>query len=517
MPRILLFIIFTLLSHLASAQAFRYYEKVFSEIDTFANLEYARTDWLNNHISLAGELQIHAGETQTENRGLFMDIFVPKNDTIKKRPTIIFAHSGGFLAGTRHNDDMLAMCDSFAQKGYVTATIDYRLGLACSVTTFLGIILHAQFDPKNGYRTVYRATQDSRAAIRFLKHNAELYGIDTTKMYMVGSSAGAFVALHNLFLDKPEEIPSEIFNEPSLGPLDTVGIQGYGSQLNAAVSMWGALHQTQLIEDNKTPLLLIHGEADETVYFKKGVPLKTFVPDLPAISYNISATYGSFCIDTAFQNRGIFQETYFVPGQKHSFYGVNTGNFTENGPNAYWDTVQWKINNFLFEQFKPEAKFQAQTNEYQIELTDTSQDAYYSEWNLGDGNNLEGRHVFHTFSDTGKFVIRLKTCLENRACDTVSKVVLIKTVQDSIPLSTEMFSDLKVEIYPNPASNEIHIKGITTKYKACIYSLSGEKIIDFGETNSSTLPISALKNGIYFLKIETERNTVSKLIVKNNR
>jgi len=60
---------------LVSAQAFRYHEKVFSEIDTFGNIEYARADWLNNHISLAGELQIHAGETQTENRGLFMDIF----------------------------------------------------------------------------------------------------------------------------------------------------------------------------------------------------------------------------------------------------------------------------------------------------------------------------------------------------------------------------------------------------------------------------------------------------------
>jgi hypothetical protein len=280
--------------------------------------------------------------------------------------------------------------------------------------------------------------------------------------------------------------------------------------------MWGALHQTQLIENNKTPLLLIHGEADETVYFKKGIPLKTFVPDISAISYNISATYGSFCIDTAFQNRGVFQETYFVPDQKHSFYGVNTGNFTEDGPNVYWDTIQWKINNFLFEQFKPEAQFEAQTNEYEIELTDISQNAFYSEWNLGDGNKLNGMQVFHTFSDTGKFVVNLKTCLENMACDTVSKVIHIKTKQDSIPLAAETFQNLKVEIYPNPAKHEIHLKGISKKYKACIYSLSGEKIIDFGESNSSTITISGIKNGVYFLKIETERNTLVKLFVKNN-
>ena len=68
----------------------------------------------------------YANENSSSNDNLVMDIYEPLGDVLTQRPAIVFAHSGGFITGDRNHDDMVAFCDSFARKGYVTATIDYR-------------------------------------------------------------------------------------------------------------------------------------------------------------------------------------------------------------------------------------------------------------------------------------------------------------------------------------------------------------------------------------------------------
>ncbi|MDB9806208.1 alpha/beta hydrolase fold domain-containing protein, partial [Crocinitomicaceae bacterium] len=93
-------------------------------------------------------------------------------------------------------DDMVALCDSFARKGFVTASIGYRKG----------------FNPlsqSSAVRAVYRGTQDARAAIRYLKEFATTYGIDTNYTFVGGSSAGGFMALHTAYLTDAEA-PSDI-------------------------------------------------------------------------------------------------------------------------------------------------------------------------------------------------------------------------------------------------------------------------------------------------------------------
>ena len=58
-------------------------------------------------------------------QALYVDIVQPKNDTLSKRPLIIWAFGGGFISGTRQT--MREFCNTYAKKGYVCATIDYRL------------------------------------------------------------------------------------------------------------------------------------------------------------------------------------------------------------------------------------------------------------------------------------------------------------------------------------------------------------------------------------------------------
>lgn len=490
------------------AQPFRYSEKIFQETDTLKNVEYATADWLNNSFSLLADYNIHDGENKTEMRPVYMDIFTPKGDTLTKRPAIIFVHSGGFLMGSKKNDDMIAFCDSFARRGYVTAALGYRIGMGAEITTLWGFPLSIKLSEKNAARAVYRATQDSRAAIRFLKSKAGDYGIDTSKIYMVGSSAGGFVALHNLYMNQPHEIPELALTEPSLGNLDTVGIQGYGSQANAIVSMWGALEKPELIEDEKTPVFLVHGEDDDVVYFKKGMPLKTLVPVNDAIDFLIPETYGGFCIDTALINRNVEHETYFVPGKKHEFYGVATGMFGEDDPNQYWDTIQNKISNFLLDQFHPSANFNLTIDGLTVTLHNTSSDSFYTEWDLGNDSTATGSPITHSYSQPGEYKIQLTTYNENMAADTLTKSVLI------IPVSAKTELEEQIKVYPNPVRDRIYINGISGNYNATVFDLSGRRRITVFNSQKSYIEVDQLKTGFYILEIEWKGRKIYHKILK---
>ena len=114
---------------------------------------------------------------------------------------------------------MVAFCDSFARKGYVTATIDYRQG----VEVVDNGNLHYT-------RSAYRGVQDGRAAVRFLRANAETYGIDPDKIYWGSNSAGSFIGLNSIYMDsneKPTHVGSVNYTDgmipysgPDLGGLD---------------------------------------------------------------------------------------------------------------------------------------------------------------------------------------------------------------------------------------------------------------------------------------------------------
>src|ERR1041385_6518935 len=63
---------------------------------------------------------------------LKMDIYYPDMslDTMTKRPLIVSMHGGGFSVGSRTVN--AGFCEEFALRGYVSATIDYRLYSSCS-------------------------------------------------------------------------------------------------------------------------------------------------------------------------------------------------------------------------------------------------------------------------------------------------------------------------------------------------------------------------------------------------
>jgi predicted esterase len=508
----ILFTVFVFLSVFGvDAQPFRYLNTIFQKSDTLKEIEYARAEWLNRPIAMLASYNIHEGENTTINRPLFMDISVPHGDTLKNRPAIIFAHSGGFLLGSRYNDDMTALCDSFARRGFVTATIDYRIGMGATVTRFLGIIIGLKVTETNGYRSFYRGIQDSRAAIRFLKQNAGVYGIDTTKVYFVGSSAGAILSLHNVYLDQPDEILPDAFSTPSLGSLDSIGVQGFGAKASATVGMWGSLQAPELIENEDTPIFLIHGTDDDIVPFKKGILLEGIVPSNPAVSVTLPESYGSFCIDTALNNRSISHETYFVPGKKHEFYGVDTGEFPPEGPNEYWDTIQWKIGDFVFERFRPDAGFNVEIQNLTAHFSCTSSEINLAKWDFGDGTTGNGNQVSHTYTVDGIYNVQLTVFNNNLACDTLTKQV---TAETDVLVENNAMNE--ISIYPNPVSGSINFAGISKTFDVLVYNLHGQLLFSQKNVSENNINVKFLNQGTYIIEINFDEGKIRRKFFKTD-
>ena len=63
-----------------------------------------------------------------------MDVYTPDGDNYSERPLIIFAHGGVFITGNKNNTAMVELCEAFAKRGYVTASIQYRLTNFSSLT-----------------------------------------------------------------------------------------------------------------------------------------------------------------------------------------------------------------------------------------------------------------------------------------------------------------------------------------------------------------------------------------------
>lgn len=273
---------------------------------------------------------LYDNETDLTEVKLHMDIYSPKGDTEKNRPAVVVFHGGAFAAGDKADMDQQSVtyCDSLAARGFVTAAVEYRLGITATFEDYALTIDSLDFS-----RTVYRGVQDTRAAIRYLRANAKKLGIDPDRIYVLGNSAGGILSLENIYMDKASEIPAVAKNKPDLGGLDEYGEQGFASEANAAVALWGAVHDIGIIEDNAKPVLLVHGKADSTVVFKTGRPLsniagvlENLVPAAAAsvgsLAFNVNTPtlYGSFVIDSVLAAKGVAHETYFVDGMPHEFY-----------------------------------------------------------------------------------------------------------------------------------------------------------------------------------------------------
>jgi acetyl esterase/lipase len=208
----------------ASQGGLRYYDEVFPNVSVTTNLAY-------------GQAPDEFGEMET----LLLDLYEPVGDTEPARPVVIWVHGGGFTGGSKSNPNLVELAERFAKRGYVAASINYRLHEGSPNITG-EMILNAQYD--------------AQAAVRWFRANAATHAIDTTRIAIGGSSAGAVTALQVTY--NTEDVGSS-------------GNPDYSSESQAAVSLAGFLPYTPHIEAGEPPLMMAHGTADTTVPYSLAV------------------------------------------------------------------------------------------------------------------------------------------------------------------------------------------------------------------------------------------------------
>lgn len=212
---------------------------------------------------------------------LLMNIYKPVGDGNTQRPLLVFIHGGGFTGG--HRNDFNELCQLYAQRGYVAATISYRLGVHHIINPVFAVDHHELL------RALYRGTQDARGAIRFLKGRSDLDSTDVNRVAVIGGSAGGFIAMHVAYMDQPEEkLPSSeelepvfLVPRPDLGPIEgTLNLNGHNANVRAAVNIFGGMRDTSLITSAEdVPLYAYHQTEDPVVHCHRNKPYWAAFPD----------------------------------------------------------------------------------------------------------------------------------------------------------------------------------------------------------------------------------------------
>lgn len=146
---------------------------------------------------------------------LRLDLKIPRctEGSFGHQPLALCIHGGAFLEGNKEDPSIQDMCRRLAKRGYVAASINYRLGFigddqswSCNFPNYTCLFAG---DSAEWVRAAYRAIQDAKGAIRYLTNRSEEFGIDRNNVFVIGESAGAIAALGAALLDTLVEKPVE--------------------------------------------------------------------------------------------------------------------------------------------------------------------------------------------------------------------------------------------------------------------------------------------------------------------
>lgn len=339
---------------------------------------------------------------------LDMDIYYPKEPmTQSRRPLLLLIHGGAFYNGDKQDLSYPEMGHHFAERGYVVASINYRLGFKP---------LAPDVD-----RAGYRALQDAHAAVCYLIENADEFGIDTTMIFAAGTSAGAITALNLAFMreeNRPEstrkngvtgwfssttetllslvnsglQIIGNFFNldwgihvedmsetlglDSDLGPINAIsGFNDHPFQIKAVVNMWGAVHDLSMLKNSpETSILSFHGDNDKIVPYDYGYPfdqmLDPYVDEViyglpnsmvgladwmrkwltsgrPINEWAFNPMYGSKAIHDKATALGMRNELHTMEGGGHS---LHVDEYREDLSDYYEDVILPNMTRFLCEE-----------------------------------------------------------------------------------------------------------------------------------------------------------------------
>lgn len=201
-----------------------------------------------------GQGEVGGGGTFAD---LKLDLYSPVGTGQVELPLVVVVHGGGFVGGSKTQGNVVAWSRAFAGRGYLVASIDYRLAGTRPVPSERVEPLHQFVLGQGGDAqqiAAVAAIDDTLTAMDFLLARPDTLGLNTT---LVGGSAGAVTVDHVAYA------------------LDDFGIER--PHVAAVISNWGGLPigagadliQNPSRQDNpfsgEPPIFLAHATGDPTV------------------------------------------------------------------------------------------------------------------------------------------------------------------------------------------------------------------------------------------------------------
>ena len=255
---------------------------------------YTNTDYfLKSQIDSLKNISYGAAHDYIGNlQDLKMDVYFPNTyiDTQERRPLILLIHGGGFTGGSR--ESMSYHSKELSKRGFVTATISYRLGYNREV---FGDIQKA----------VYRAQQDANSALRYIASQKEKFKVDTSWVFIGGSSAGAITSLSTSYASQEEWNKIAPQFESDLGPLESSeNSLNEIFTIRGIYNFMGAILPVVFNSGDLIPTISFHGDLDTTV----------------PIGKSIMTGFGSRPIHEMLIEAGVCNDLTVVPNGGHGIY-----------------------------------------------------------------------------------------------------------------------------------------------------------------------------------------------------
>lgn len=115
------------------------------------------------------------------------DIYTPEG--VEKAPVIVLVHGGGFAFGDQAMTIIQPVIKAAVANGYAVVSVDYRKS---SEVVFPG------------------ALADVKAAVRFVRANADAYGFDPERIAIWGESAGAYLSEMTALTPEVSELNGDV-------------------------------------------------------------------------------------------------------------------------------------------------------------------------------------------------------------------------------------------------------------------------------------------------------------------
>ncbi|MBI3234906.1 MAG: T9SS type A sorting domain-containing protein [Bacteroidetes bacterium] len=343
---------------------------------------------------------------------LKMHIYAPVGDNNNKRPVVIWLYGGAWVAGAK--EDMADWCLRFAKRGYVAVTIQYRLGFFNdNIVPYIGNIPRP-YGPEEPTRAAYRAQQDLKGAIRFIKGKKDIYKLDTSKVFVGGQSAGAITCLSAAFMNENSQKPSACgvisnytnqlqglnIKRPDLGPVEgRLNLNGCGTGVKGVINMFGAIFDTSWIKTaNDISVFSYHQSVD---YNTEDIVVSSYTKTFFwSLNLNYPWAHGSRIIQKRLTNLGYdscHAYTYIYPGFTH---GLHDESVVDLGIARLMNNIVCNIACFPLGVVEPELN-----NDFKVYPNPATNSIHISAANLKMGNielyDMEGKVIKSFISNVG--------------------------------------------------------------------------------------------------------------------